>query len=64
MISLLWLHWVFVVLHGLSLVAASGNYTLVEVGRLLIAKASLVEHGLQGTQVSVVAARGLSSCGS
>ena len=41
-----WLRWVFVAVHGLSLVAASGGYSSV-VCRLLIAVASLVaEHGL------------------
>ena len=38
---------------------------LIAVCRLLIAVASLVaEHGLQGTQASVIVARGLSSCSS
>ena len=41
-----WLHWVFVAVRGLSLVAASGGYSVVVRG-LLIAVASLVmEHGL------------------
>ena len=41
-----WLHWVFIAARGLSLVAASGGYTVV-VRRLLIVVASLVvEHGL------------------
>ena len=40
------LHWVFVAAHGLSLVVASGGYSLA-VRRLLIAVAPLVvEHGL------------------
>ena len=48
---------------GLSLVAASGSYSLVEVCRLLIGMASLVaEHGLWDTQASVVVAHRL-SCG-
>ena len=43
----LWLRWVFVPSHGLSLVVASRGYSLVAVCRLLIAVASLVaEHGL------------------
>ena len=42
----IWLHWVFVAACGLSLVVASGGYS-VEVRGLLIAVASLVEeHGL------------------
>ena len=40
-----WLHWVFVAVCGLSLVAASRGYTLVAVGRLLIAVASLGTEG-------------------
>ena len=43
---LFWLRWVFVAACGLSLVAASGSYS-VAVHGLLIAVASLVaEHGL------------------
>ena len=42
-----WLYWVFIAVHGLSLVVASGVYSLVLVHRLLIVVASLiVEHGL------------------
>ena len=43
-----WLCWVFVAAGGLSLVAVSGSYSLLQlVYRLLIAVASLVaEHGL------------------
>ena len=33
---LLQLHWVFFAVHGFSLVAESGGYSLVEVHRLLI----------------------------
>ena len=45
---------------GFLLVAGSRGYSLVH--RLLIVVAPLVvEHGLQGSQASVVAARGLSS---
>ena len=48
---------------GLSLVAASGSYSLVEVCRLLTGMASLVaEHGFWDTQASVVVAHRL-SCG-
>ena len=38
----LWLYWVFIALGSLSLVVASGNYSLVAVLGLLIAVASLV----------------------
>ena len=42
-----WLHWVFVAMCGLCLVAASGGYPVVVVHELLIVVASLVvEHGL------------------
>ena len=42
-----WLHWVFIALYGLSLVAESGGPLFVVVHGLLIAVASLVaEHGL------------------
>ena len=37
-----WLCWVFVAVCGLSLVVASGGYSLVVVHRLLVAVASLV----------------------
>ena len=48
---------------GFSLVATSrGTVSPVAVHRLLIAKASLVEHGLQGMQASVVGTHGLSGC--
>ena len=44
---IVWLHWVFVVARGLSLVAASGGLLFVAVCGLLTAVASLaVEHGL------------------
>ena len=49
---------------GFSLVVVNGGYSQNVVLRLLIAVASLVEHGLWGTQASVVVAHGLSSCGS
>ena len=48
-----WLHWVFVAALELSLVVASGGYSLVAVCELLIVVASLVAvlglyvHGLQ-----------------
>ena len=49
---------------GSFLVVASGSYSLVSVCGLLTVVASLVaEQGLWGTQASVVAARGLSICG-
>ena len=42
---------------GFSLVASSGDYSLVAVYKLLIVMASLVtEHGLSGRQASVVVA--------
>ena len=54
-------------MHGLSLVVASGGYSLVAARGLLIAVASLVaEHGLEGAWASVVVAHRLScpeACG-
>ena len=48
----------------LSLILMTGGYSPVMVCGLLIVVASLVaEHGLYGWWVSVVAACGLSSCG-
>ena len=48
-----------------SLVAASGGYSLVVVRELLTAVSFLVaEHRLERVQATVVATRGLSSCGS
>ena len=43
-----WLPWVFMAAHGLSLVAASKDYSLAVVGGLLIAVAShcITEHKL------------------
>ena len=50
----LWLCWVFVPVHGLSLVVASRGYHLAVVRGRLIAVASLVaEHRLWSTQASV-----------
>ena len=60
----LWLHWVFVAVYGLSLVAAMGDTLYVVVHATLIAIASLVlEHGLQGARASLVAVHGLQSAG-
>ena len=61
------MNWVFIATCGLSLVVASGDYSLVAVRRLLIAVAYLVaEHRLQGVQASVVVVHGLAcpmACG-
>ena len=46
---------------GFSVVVVSGGYSHFVMHGLLIARASLVEHGLQGAWASEVAARGLSS---
>ena len=50
----LWLHWLFIIVHRLSLVVAIGGYSLLLSCRLLIAVASLVEHRLEGVWASVV----------
>ena len=48
-----------------SLVVANGGYSLIVVHGLLITVASLVaEHRLKGSQASIAAACGLSSCDS
>ena len=55
--SYFWLCWVFIIAQALSLVAATGGYSLVGVHRLLTAAASLVlghrfqTHGLQWLSV-------------
>ena len=51
-------------MHMLPLVAVNGSYSLAAVSGLLLALASLGEHGLQGMQASVAATRELRSCGS
>ena len=66
-----WLRWVFVAARGLSLVAASGGYSLLRcVGfslrRLLLLWSMGCRHtGFSscGTRAPVVAAHGLSNCG-
>ena len=46
-ISYFWLHWVFVAMHRLSLVAVSRGYTLIAVHWLLTVVAFLIaKHGL------------------
>ena len=60
----LWLLWVFVAAHGLSLVAVSGGLPFVAVHRSLIAVSSLVAARALGAWASVVVVHRLSSCGS
>ena len=55
--------WVFVAVRGLSPLVASGGHFLGSMRRFLIAVASLVEHRVKGPRALVVAARGLSICG-
>ena len=66
--SFIYLFWVVLGLHccsGFSLVVEIRGYSLVVRYRLLIVVVSLVaEHRLWGSQASVLAALGLSSCGS
>ena len=58
-----YLHWVFVALCRLPLVAAREGLLFVAAHRLLIVVASpVVEHKLQGVQASVVAAHRLRNC--
>ena len=57
----LWLYWVSIAVHGLSLVVAVGDYSLVAVHELLIGVVSLVaERGLPSMQASAVGTHGLS----
>ena len=57
-----WLHWVFVVAHGLSLVVASGATLPCGVWASHCGGFSCCGARALGTQASVVAACGLSSC--
>ena len=41
-----WLHWVFIAGRGLSLVAASGGYSVAVGGLLTVVASLVVEHGL------------------
>ena len=45
-----WLHWVFVAIHGLSLVSVSESYSLVVVQGLLIAVSSCCRAQALGAQ--------------
>ena len=56
-----WLHWGFVAACGLSVVAASGGYSLDVVRELLIAVAFVAEPGLCGMWASVFAVLGFYS---
>ena len=51
---MIWLLWVFIAEHGLSLVVPSEGCSLIVVHWLLTVAVSLVEHGLQGTRASAV----------
>ena len=48
---------------GFSVFVVSWDYTLVAVCELLVAAASIAEHGLQGACSAAVVAHGLSCCG-
>ena len=54
-----WLRWVFMAVHGLSLVAASGGYSSLRCTGFSCGGAQAL-----GTRASVVVVCGLSSCGS
>ena len=62
-----WLHWVLVAVHGLSMVASGGSYSLVLVRELLLMAASpAAKRRLWGTKASVAVAHRLScpvACG-
>ena len=59
-----WLHWVFVAVRGLSLVAASGGYSLLRCVGFSLQWLLLVRSTALGSRASVVVVCGLSSCGS
>ena len=59
-----WLRWVFIAACGLSLGAASRGYSSLRCAGFSLRWLLVVEHGALGARVSVVVARGLSSCGS
>ena len=58
-----WLRWVFTAVLGLSVVAVSGGYSSLAATLHLLCVGSLLLSRALGTQTSVVAVRGLSSCG-
>ena len=59
-LNFFWLHWVFTAAFRLSLLVASGSYSLVAVHRLLNVVASPVaEHGLQGAGAQLLWHMGL-----
>ena len=60
----LWLCWVFVAVHGLSLVAASESYSLLRCVGVSLWWLLLFEAWALGVWASVVVARGLQSAGS
>ena len=58
-----WLRWVFVAACGLFLVATSGSYSSLQCMGFSLWWLLCCRAWVLGTQASVVAARGLSSCG-
>ena len=58
-----WLHWVFVAVHGLSLVAVSGGYSSLRCAGFSLPCLLLLWRAGCSAQASVVVARRLSSCG-
>ena len=59
----LWLHWVFVHVHGLSLVGVTANYSLVALFRFHCGGCSCYGAQAVGTRASVVAAQALEHAG-
>ena len=58
-----WLHWIFVAAHGLSLVAASGDYSLLQCSGFSSRWLLLLQNTGSRHADLVVVAHGLSSCG-
>ena len=59
-----WLHWVFIAVQGLSLVAASRGYSSLRCAGFSLRWLLLLRSMGSRHAASVVVARGLSSCGS
>ena len=58
-----WLHWVFVVAHGLPLAAVNRGYSSLQYELLIVVASFVAERGFQGSPASVAVASGLSSHG-
>ena len=62
--AIFWLCWIFIAMHGFSLVVASGGYSSLRRRGFSLSGFSCCRTQALGTQASLVALCGLSSCGS